>query len=437
MVGQTALSETARESISPQSDSPRRVGIVAASRFPAPRGSQIHIGEMADALARAGEEVHLVAPLDPRAPKCLYQRHALSPMAKFRPRPSVSGLHLLERPFFDTLLAARLFQVVRQQRLEVLHAHNYEALAASLLVRRMVGVKVVYHAHNVAEDELPLYSPPWLSGAVRSAAKKMDTSLPPLADAVVVLSPDVRDHLILRGVSPDRVWVIPPGLDSAPFQSQRQATRSRAAVFAGNCDGYQNLEHLFSAWEIVSAQDPLAELRIVTHARGAAIRRLRARASGARVRIVEAGGLAEVAGELGRARVGLSPRGSWSGFPIKNLNYMAAGLPTIALHGSAKGVDDGQTGWVVGSDRPEALATAMLEAFADPIEAARRGAAAYARVLRDHSWDQLTVPLLECSRAAAGAPRLRVVGNALDGGHPDAGSTDFSLRPVPSERFPL
>jgi len=435
VVGQTALSERAQEGISPQWDSPRRVGIVAASRFPAPRGSQIHIGEMSDALARAGEEVHLVAPLDPRAPKCLYQRHALSPMAKFRPRPSVSGLHLMERPFFDTLLAARLFQVVRQQRLEVLHAHNYEALAASLLVRRMVGVKVVYHAHNVAEDELPLYSPPWLSGAVRSAAKKMDTSLPRLADAVVVLSPDVRDHLIRRGVSSDRVWVIPPGLDSAPFQSERQPTRSRAAVFAGNCDGYQNLEHLFSAWEIVSAQDPLAELRIVTHARGAAIRRLRARASGARVRIVEAGGLAEVAGELGRARVGLSPRGSWSGFPIKNLNYMAAGLPTIALRGSAKGVYDGQTGWVVGSDRPEALATAMLEAFADPIEAARRGAAAYARVLRDHSWDQLTVPLLECSRAAA--PRLRVVGKAADGGHPDAGSTDFSLRPVPSERFPL
>lgn len=437
MVGQTALSETARERFYPQSHSPRRLGIVAASRFPAPRGSQVHIGEMSDALARAGEEVHLVAPLDPRAPECLYERHALSPMAKFRPRPSVSGLHLLERPFFDTLLAARLFQVVRQERLEVLHAHNYEALAASLLVRRMVGVKVVYHAHNVAEDELPLYSPSWLSGAVRSAARTMDTSLPPLADAVVVLSPDVRDHLIRRGVLRDRVWVIPPGLDPMPFQSQRQVTRSRAAVFAGNCDGYQNLEHLFAAWEIVTARDPIAELRIVTHARGAALKRLRARACASGVRIVEAGGLAEVAGELGRARVGLSPRGSWSGFPIKNLNYMAAGLPTIALHGSAKGVADGQTGWVVGSDEPEALATAMLEAFADPVEAARRGAAAYARVLREHSWDQLTGPLLECSRAAAGAPRLRVVGDAADGGLTKAESTDFSLRPVSSDRFPL
>ena len=437
MVGQTALSEATRESFSPQSSCPRRVGIVAASRFPAPRGSQVHIGEMADALARAGEEVHLVAPLDPRAPECLYQRHALSPMAKFRPRPSVSGLHLLERPFFDTLLAVRLFQVVRQERLEVLHAHNYEALAASLLVRRMTGVKVVYHAHNVAEDELPLYSPRWLSAAVRSAARKMDTCLPPLADAVVVLSPDVRDHLIRRGVAADRVWVIPPGLDPAPFQSRRQAARSRTAVFAGNCDGYQNLEHLFAAWEIVTARDPLAELRIVTHARGAAIKRMRARASASGVRIVEAGGLSEVAGELGKARVGLSPRGSWSGFPIKNLNYMAAGLPTIALHGSAKGVEDGQTGWVVGSDQPEALAHAILEAFSGPIEAARRGAAAYARVLRDHSWDQLTAPLLECSRAVSGAPRLRVVGPAVDGGLASGESSDFSLRPVPSERFPL
>ena len=419
------------------SEKPHRVGLVAASRFPAPRGSQVHIGEMAGALARAGEEVHLIAPLDPRTPQDVYIRHPLSRMAKFRPRPSVSGLHLLERPFFDALLVGRLLQVVRQQNLEVLHAHNYEALAASLLVRGMLGVKVIYHAHNVAEDELPLYSPSWLESSVRGAGRRLDSWMPAMADAVVSLSADVRDHLVGRGVPADRIWVIPPGLDPRPFQSARRQKRSRSVVFAGNCDGYQNLPHLFRAWEIVAGLDPKAELRVVTHARGAALKRWRAASLGARVRFVEAETLSEVADELGRARVGVSPRGSWSGFPIKILNYMAAGLPTVALAGSAKGVVDGVTGWVVDSESPEAFAAALIEALGDSGESSRRGAEAYRRLREKHSWDMLIDPLLECSRAVEGLEELRLFPQPDTEGAPQASAANFSLRQVPSERFPL
>ena len=117
----------------------------------------------------------------------------------------------------------------------------------------------------------------------------------------------------------------------------------------------------------------------------------------------------DVARVLGGARVGVSPRGSWSGFPIKNLNYMAAGLPTVALAGSAKGVVDGETGWVVQSDAHEELASALIEALGDADESARRGAAAYERVLKAHCWDSLIAPLLECSGVVLGAPGLRLV----------------------------
>jgi glycosyltransferase involved in cell wall biosynthesis len=432
-----AVVDTPRADSRPNSAMARRVGIVAASRFPAPRGSQVHIGEMATALAHAGEEVHLVAPLDPRAPAGIYQRHPLSRMAKFRPRPSVSGLHLLERPFFDALLVGRLFQVVRQQGLEILHAHNYEALAASLLVRGVLGVKVVYHAHNVAEDELPLYSPSWLASSVRASARRMDGVLPAMADAVVALSPDVRDHLVGRGVSADRIWVIPPGLDTVPFQSARRQRRMRSVVFAGNCDGYQNLQHLFRAWEIVAARDPKAELRVVTHARGAALKRWRSAGLADRIRFVEAHTLSEVADELGQARVGVSPRESWSGFPIKNLNYMAAGLPTVALAGSAKGVRDGATGWVVPSDEPEDFASCMIEALAHAEESSRRGAAAYRQVLHEHCWTKLIDPLLECSRVVEGQQRLHLVPPSDGRGLAMTDRGDFSLQRVSSERFPL
>jgi glycosyltransferase involved in cell wall biosynthesis len=383
---------------------PRKVGIVAACRFPAPRGSQIHIDEMARALAEAGEDVHLIAPLDPHGPDVPYTRHALSRIVRFRPRPSVSGLHLLERPIFDVLLTIRLLDVVRSEKLEVLHAHNYEGLAAALVARRVFGTRVVYHAHNIAEDELPLYTPRWLAPAVTRAACALDGFLPVLADQVVVLSPDVGKHLARRGVAESRIWEIPPGLNPAPFQAARRAVRAPRAVFAGNCDQYQNLEMLFRAWSLVAAADPHAELRVVTHARGNVLARRRTDALAPRIRIIEAENLAQVAAELGAARVGVSPRSSWSGFPIKTLNYMAAGLPTVALAGSAKGVVEGETGWVVHDNTPGAFAAAISEALAEPRESARRGAAARQRLDQEHCWAKLAEPLLACTRAALGAP---------------------------------
>lgn len=358
---------------------------------------------MARALASAGEEVHLIAPLDPHGPEVPYARHALSRIMRFRPRPSVSGLHLLERPFFDALLTLRLLDVVRREQLEVLHAHNYEGLAAALVARQVFGTRVVYHAHNIAEDELPLYTPRWLSPAVTRAARAMDGFLPRMADQVVVLSADVGRHLVGRGVAESRIWEIPPGLDPTPFQAARRSVRAPRVVFAGNCDQYQNLEMLFRAWSLVAAGNPHAELRVVTHARGSVLARRRMSALAPRIQIIEAESLAEVAAELGAARVGVSPRHSWSGFPIKTLNYMAAGLPTVALAGSAKGVVDGETGWVVQENTPAAFAAAMSEALAEPDESARRGAAAWRRLGEEHSWPRLAQPLLGCTRAALGA----------------------------------
>lgn len=376
---------------------------------------------MAEALARAGDEVHLVAPADPRERSVGYRSHPLSPLVKFRPRPSVSGLHLLERPFFDAVLALRLLGVVRRERIEVLHAHNHEGLAAALLARALLGVPVVYHAHNVAEDELPLYAPRLLRGVVRRAARLLDRILPRCADQVVVLSEDVGAHLVGLGVGPEQVAVVPPGLDATLFDDCEPQVRAPRVVFAGNLDEYQNLEFLFSAWDEVGRTLPDAELRIVTHARGGALARGRAQMVGGRVTVVEASNFAQVREELARARAGVSPRASWSGFPIKTLNYMAAGLPTIAVEGSAKGVVDGVTGWVVGDASVSAFASAMTEALSQPREAARRGRAARLLLQREHAWADL-IPAIRAAGERARMPQVAP--------RPDA-VTDQAPAPLP------
>lgn len=376
------------------------MGLVAACAFPAPRGSQVLVDEMAEALVSVGQDVHLIAPLDPRARERPYRTHAVEPAV---PRARAGGVTGLLRPLVDATLTARLASVVERQGLQVLHAHNYEGLVTSLAVRALRGTPVVYHSHNVFADELPTYAPRALRRAAARFGAWCDQTFPRLADRVVTLSGDVAAHLQSCGVEAERVSVVPPGLDPSPFEPHRAPIRKRRAIFTGNLDGYQNLDLLLRAWRLVEQRDSSSELVLVTHVRrGAAARRLRRTHWGARVRVQVARSLDEVAREMGVAMVGLSPRASWSGFPIKTLNYMASGTPTMALAASAKGVRHGETGWVVEDETPEGLAGALVDALASPRECARRGRAA-AQLLRErHAWDRLAPQIVEVARAAVG-----------------------------------
>jgi len=314
-----------------------RVGLVAACTFPAPRGSQVLVHEMATALASATVEPHLIAPgLARRGSFPAYAFHP-SPLPRV-PRPG-RPLASMVRALFDARLVVRAAEVARRERLHVLHAHNYEGLAAALVVGRMCRVPVVYHSHNVLADELPEYAPPPLRRAARSIGRWCDRVLPRRADQVIVLSEDVAAHLAALGVRRERIEVIPPGLDPTPFAGAVGKPRAPRAVFAGNLDGYQNLDLLLDAWGLAENEAGAVELTLLTHAPTRALeRRVRRRGLGRPVRIVRARSLAQVANELSSAIVGVSPRRSWSGFPVKTLNYMASGLATIAVEDTGRGI---------------------------------------------------------------------------------------------------
>lgn len=385
-----------------------RLGLVAGCAFPAPRGSQVLIDEMAIALSRSGAEPHLIAPVERSRFDRSYVVHA-SPIARPASRPTSGWLPLVVRALFDAQLLARLAAVTRRHGLSVLHAHNYEGLVAALAVRRLRRIPVVYHSHNVLADELPAYAGRAAYRAAHRFGSRCDRWLPRLADQVVTLSSDVAQYLRSSGVAPDRLSVIPPGLDPSPFDSPlfaaapHRVLRTRRAVFAGNLDRYQNLELLLDAWALASAHDPGIDLTLVTHAPTLAVERmLEQRGLAGRVRIVTAGSLVDVTRELATAALGVSPRSSWSGFPIKTLNYMASRLPTVAIAASAKGIRDGETGWVVGEACPAALATTLLESLSTPEDSRQRGAAAREALAQHHSWDRLAPRVLDVSQQAMG-----------------------------------
>ena len=67
------------------------------------------------------------------------------------------------------------------------------------------------------------------------------------------------------------------------------------------------------------------------------------------------------------------PRSSWSGFPIKLINYMATGRAIVAADGSAKGIVHGETGLTFRNGSAAGMAAALLRLYDDPALRQRLG----------------------------------------------------------------
>jgi 1,2-diacylglycerol 3-alpha-glucosyltransferase len=349
----------------------RRVALVVAGPYPAARGSQVLVRHLAEGLAARGHAVHLVT---------------YGPMPPDRPGPRPG------RVARDAVLAARLWRLVQRAGIDVIHAHNYEAAIAGLLVGRATGCPLVYHGHNALAEELPTYFRGTTARALAGRlGRLLDRHVPRRADFCIAVSEDLGDILRRRGVAADGLACIPPTSVPAELGARPAAAPPSGLVcYAGNLDGYQNLDFLLDAFRRVRAAVAGARLVVVTHAdprhEGA---RVRALGGADGVEVVRARSYDEARVWLAAADVAVSPRRERSGFPMKLLNYMAAGKAIVASAGSAKGLDDGVTGRVVPDGDAAAFAGAIVELLHQPGLRARLGAAARQAVESPAAWEDV------------------------------------------------
>jgi len=341
-----------------------RIALVLAGPYPDLRGSQVLVRQLADGLRTRGHAVHLVT-------------YGALPRGRPGPRPG--------RLARDVVLVGRLWRVVRRAAIDVIHAHNYEAAIAGLLVGRLTGRPIVYHGHNALAEELPLY---FRRRPARRLAQRLglflDAHVPRRADFCVAVSEELGAILRRRGVAESGLACIAPAAEPAEVESGQPGAGWRGQVcYAGNLDGYQNLDFLLRSFVRVRAAIPAARLVLVTHAPVGSLGPV----GGPGVEIVRAASYDEVRARLEAADVAVSPRAERSGFPMKLLNYMAAGKAIVASAGSAKGLRDGETGRIVPDGDEAAFAAAVIELLADAGARARLGAAARRAVEDTQAWD--------------------------------------------------
>ena len=176
------------------------------------------------------------------------------------------------------------------------------------------------------------------------------------------------------------------------------------ALYAGNLDDYQSLPLMFRAFVRVREQLPRARLVLVSRSDPAPYQALAAELGLAdAVNFVDHTRFELARKVFTRCRVALLPRISWCGFPIKLLNYMAAGLPVVASQGSAKIVCHEKTGLVVEDGDEAGFAEATVRLLSDPETAAAMGTAGRKVVDTGHTWDVHTKRLEEIYGRSLGA----------------------------------
>ena len=210
-------------------------------------------------------------------------------------------------------------------------------------------------------------------------------------DRVIVSAKSVRDFYVEQiHADPAKIDVVYNAVDwksIQPSQSREQMRASlgldRGAKIAGviaRLTEQKGHHYLFQAMTMPA----LADLQLIVVGDGDLrdVLKAEAQALGIASRVHFLGARRDLGNLLAAMDVFVMPS-LWEGLPLSMILAMGAALPvvTTAVAGIPEIVQHGRTGWLVPAGNAAALATALIEIFADPARAAAVGAAARAFVL--------------------------------------------------------
>jgi glycosyltransferase involved in cell wall biosynthesis len=342
-------------------------------------GAEIHLHELFGRLVARGHRVRLVC----------------SGWAASHGRPAgaehavVEGLEVTragDRHTFALLGRGAVRRAIAAARPDVLVEDvNKLPLFLADVTDVPMGVIVPHLFGTTAFDEAP-----WPMAAAVWLAER------PLARAYRragfhAISESTRDDLVERGVPPERIRVIHPGVDTAHYRPEPAEPRHPTPrfLYIGRLKRYKGVDVAVRALALARVRRP--ELRLEVAGVGDYRPELEML-----VRSLGQGDAVTFHGFVSEAQKLQLLRSAWAnvfpspkeGWGITVMEAAACGTPSIASDspGLRDSVRDGTTGFLVPHGAAEALAERMLALAADPALVQRLGTAARAWAER-HSWE--------------------------------------------------
>ncbi len=377
------------------------VAMVAACPFPANHGSAASIREMSDTLADMGHDVHIVTYAIGQADikVRLAKLHRTGP---FRPEIDAKVGPSSEKFVSDFHLLRLLVRVIRRERIDIIHAHNYEGALIGIITKWITGRPLLYNGVNLMSDELATYRfirPLWLA---RALARALDWFVPIFPDHITAVSAELKQWLVDHGKREEKIDFVPAGIhpemfehaEPERFQAQLNVNNRPVIMYTGVLSAFQRVDYLLRAFSAVLCDRPDALLIILSPLiclpDEEDLRKLADELCiGHAVRWVAPHLLEDLPSYLALADVTVLPRPDCPGHPIKLLNYMLAGKPTVCFAGAAKGVRHLHDAFVVEDHDWQALGEGIVTLLRDRALAARLGANARETVLTEFDWRQI------------------------------------------------
>lgn len=467
-----------------------RLLLVGAFAFPHEQGSQVYFREQALALREAGAEVHLLTYGPGRRPATDLPGLAQTTLPAWSvPRSRRSGPSL-GKPLADAALIRALRRLVvgagrrassssaatasstassiapsaasrpadhASQRassaassasapagpggFDAILAHHVEAALVAIHGLPRSRPPILYCAHTLLEQELPLYfqrdggdgrrgDPGGGRAASRGAIARLggglDRWIARRADGWIALTQASERVIRASSRGPGR-RIAPPVRDPAALGERRDDARRLHELglsprgfflYSGNLDPYQDLPLLEQvarrragapgrSLPLVVASHAAVDAAVPVATNGASTGAppdasfhpesrpapagpgfddpLARRLEQAGVRLLAIRSVADARALFAGARATIVPRRSLGGFPIKLVNSLAAGTPVVAFHGDEWGLVDGHEALIADpADPVTSLAAALDRLELDPLLADRLGRGARARYAAEH-----------------------------------------------------
>jgi D-inositol-3-phosphate glycosyltransferase len=309
------------------------------------------------------------------------------------------------------------FMARHDVRYEVLHSHYWLSGWVALQLRRTLHIPMVHMSHTLGYAKNAAAQQPWEQEPPRRL--RVEQVVLGRSDALIAESPASKHHMLQEyGVDPEKVRVIPGGVDTAVFrpQERQQARRALALdmdqpvlLFVGRLQPLKGIDTLLRAAQIVRQQ--YASVQVLVVGGGVDVQdeyevqelqRLQALCTALgitpHVRFITAQPQEVLARYYTAADVFVMPS-HYESFGMVVLEAMACGTPVVAsrVGGLASTVVHGRTGFLVPAGEWQPFAQAILHLLDTP---ALHNAFAQASIRRAQAftWPSIVVRTVQLYR---------------------------------------
>lgn len=294
----------------------------------------------------------------------------------------VDYVEVTERHSFDMGVASRLARLIVDQRIDLVHAHEYKTDLLARWLARRTGVVPLATAHGWTGQ----------SARERYVYYPVDKWLLARYPRVVAVSTEIKDELVRYGATPERITVILNSIDPGVFRrvpDRSPAVRASLGLApdavvvgtVGRAERQKRFDLLIDAMVPIFQDHATARLVVVGDGSLLAALEAHAAARGVADRCLFTGHRRDIA-ELHHAFDVFVQSSEYEGTPNAVLEAMAMETPLVAtdVGGTHELAADGTHGLLVPAHDVPALTRAIEQTLADPRAARDRAHAARRRI---------------------------------------------------------